>query len=168
MTATTYDPRGLVRALVRARLTDEQLEALGRAAVARVTAMKNAAAPGESGTAAPADTPRERSAMDYAMQQAKAARALVHMLLVGVPAASWHITQDGRLCGYPDGGTDEEVRQVMRRFAEFLGGRLVSERGSNGHAEWVDLSVSAMYRGASVTVWAHTYTAPDFNEELQS
>jgi len=61
---TTYDPRGWVRALARARLTDAQLEALGRAAVARVTAQKqNAAAPRQAGRRQPADTAKETSAM---------------------------------------------------------------------------------------------------------
>lgn len=111
------------------------------------------------------------STTSHTERQVTAAMALAYMLRAGVPEAEWRITQDGTLYGHVARVLDRDTRQAMRRYAAFLGGRLLAEDGGNGRVEWVRLSVTARYRGAPVTVWAHTRITPiahDRNEQTEA
>lgn len=93
-------------------------------------------------------------------RQVTAAMALAYMLRAGVPDAEWRINCDGHLYGHVTNPLDRDTRRDMRRYAQFLGGRLLAEDGGTGRVAWVHLSVTATYRGAPVTVWAHTCVTP--------
>lgn len=165
----TYDPRGWVRALVRAVLTDAQLERLGRAAVARVESEKQkAAAPGESGAAATAAPVKGDTAVSHDIthehttqgRQMAAALALAHLLEQDLPAATWTLYTatpdelDGQIDRHTVGADDEpSIRAAIGEWAEFLRGEITTRR-YQGQPGIGSISVTGTYRGVRVKVWA--------------
>ena len=88
-----------------------------------------------------------------AVDQQHTIDVLAELAARGLPRLGWHLSEVtvDRLDGQVGPGSDEEKRQSIAAWANFLGGEPVERR----YEHHTSLSVTATYRGVLVRIYTH-------------